>query len=152
MNRKLNQTVLLTLLLLLVSTNTWAQHFFNLTAQQVKIDSLLPRFSHAIPLPDNYQDSIYTVSIVYPEYIDMSANDLKLYKKITNTPLPANPEIEQQIVLNRKKAALEVSFVPLVERDKPKILVSFMLSVKAKAKKRAIRRANQQYANSMPTA
>lgn len=149
MNRKLNQTVLLTLLLLLVSTNTWAQHFFNLTAQQVKIDSLLPRFSHAIPLPDNYQDSIYTVSIVYPEYIDMSANDLKLYKKITNTPLPATPEIEQQIVLNRKKAALEVSFVPLVERDKPKILVSFMLSVKAKAKKRAIRRANQQYANSL---
>ncbi len=141
---------LLTLALLLVSANgTQAQRFFNLTAGQVKIDSLLPRFSYSIPLPDNYQDSVYTVSIVYPEYIDMSANDLKLYRQITDEPLPAQPVIEQQIVLNRKKAALEVEFTPLVLQEKPKILVSFMLSVKAKAKKRSVRRQNQQFAGSV---
>lgn len=146
MNRKLNQTLLLLMLLLLTANAAQAQRFFNLTAQQVKIDSLLPRFCHAFPLPDNYQDSIYTVSIAYPEYIDMSANDQRLYKQITQTPLPTMPQIEQQIVLDRKKAALEVSFIPLVNQDKPKIMVSFMLSIKAKAKKRSLRRANLQQA------
>ena len=51
---------------------TTAQNFFNLTADEVSVDTLLPRFSYSFPLPDNYADSVYTVEIVYPDFIDMS--------------------------------------------------------------------------------
>ncbi len=37
------------------------QRFFNLTADEVKVDSVLPHFLYSIPLPENYQDSVYTV-------------------------------------------------------------------------------------------
>ena len=58
---------------------TRAQKFYNLTAQQVKIDSVAPTFACAIPLSGDYADSVYTVSIAYPEYIDMTAADVARY-------------------------------------------------------------------------
>jgi hypothetical protein len=45
-----------------------AQHFYNLTAEEVKIDSLLPYVSYSWPLGTNYADSVYEVSIAYPEF------------------------------------------------------------------------------------
>ena len=49
-----------------------AQAIFDLTASQVKIDSLLPVFTWQKQLGPRYMDSTYTVSIAYPEFIDMS--------------------------------------------------------------------------------
>ena len=49
--------------------------------------------------------------------------------------MPELPEVEYQVVVSRKKGALEASLVPLVFRDgKYKILVSFMLNVEATPK------------------
>jgi hypothetical protein len=122
--------------------NVQAQRFFNLTAQEVRIDSLLPQFTYSLPLGENYADSLYTVSISYPEFIDMSASDVAKYKAISNAELPALPVIRQQIAVSRKKGYLEISFCPLVFRDKKfRTLVSFMLDVQAKPQKRAVRRA-----------
>ena len=112
---------------------TTAQNFFNLTADEVSVDTLLPRFSYSFPLPDNYADSVYTVEIVYPDFIDMSQRDINRYHAITTDTLPALPEIEQRVVVERKRGHLEVSFVPLVFREgKYQILVSFMLRLTAK--------------------
>ena len=112
---------------------TTAQNFFNLTADEVSVDTLLPRFSYSFPLPDNYADSVYTVEIVYPDFIDMSQRDINRYHAITTDTLPAFPEIEQRVVVERKRGHLEVSFVPLVFREgKYQILVSFMLRLTAK--------------------
>lgn len=112
-----------------------AQEYYNLTAQEVKIDSLLPVFTYARPLGQHYADSTYTVSIEYPEFMTMSADDVRRYEKISGAPLPALPEITQQISVSRKQATLEVSFVPLVWREgKYQKLVSFQLKVQATAK------------------
>lgn len=121
-----------------------AQRFFNLTAPQVKIDSVLPVVTYAIPLFEHYADSTYTLSIEYPEFIPMSDTDIINYQRITKEPLPRLPKINQQISVSRKKGVLEVSLVPLVYRNKKyQKLVSFMLKVKSKSisKRNASRRA-----------
>ena len=68
-----------------------AQHFFNLTAQEVRIDSLLPVFTYKQPLPSGYADSVYNVTIQYPEFVPMSREDILRYKQISDAPLPALP-------------------------------------------------------------
>ena len=112
-----------------------AQEFFNLTARQVRIDSLLPVFTWQRELGANYQDSVYTVSIAYPEFIDMREADIKRYQQISGgKPLPAMPEICQSVGVARKRGVLDASFVPLVYREgKYQKLVSFMLKVESRS-------------------
>ena len=120
-------------LLTFLSSPLLAQQYFNLTAQQVKIDSLLPAFAYSWPLDSRYADSTYVVSIAYPELIPMSADDVKRYEQITGGVLPPSmPKITQQVCVSRKKAQLEVSFVPIVFHDgKYQKLVSFQLKKQA---------------------
>ena len=119
-------------MLVLCSLSISAQEFFNLTADEVKIDSVLPSFVYERELGTAYADSVYTVSIVYPEFIDMSQADIARYKKITDYALPELPEVHQYIGVSRRRGTLYVSFLPLVFRDgKYQKLVSFMLKVKA---------------------
>lgn len=143
-NRRDGRTKLLCLfIVLMISLSASAQRFFNLTAHEVRIDSVLPHFAAAFPLDENYADSIYEVSIKYPEFIDMSRDDVRRYQSLTAQPLPQMPTITQRIAVERKRGILEVSFVPFVERNgKPQILVSFMLDIKAKAAKKAVRKLN----------
>lgn len=112
--------------------NISAQEFFNLTASEVKIDSVLPFFSRIYDLDAYGADSVYSVTIAYPEFIDMSEADIERYHQITSSPLPALPVVEQYIGVSRKQASLHVGFVPLVYRDgKYQKLVSFKLKVQA---------------------
>ena len=80
-----------TALLLLACLCTSAQQFFNLTAEEVRVDTLLPRFTYSQELGSDYADSVYTVSIDYPEFIDMSPADVKRYHAITGDTLPELP-------------------------------------------------------------
>ena len=64
------------LLLLAVSAHAQKQRFFNLTVEDVTIDSLLPHFTYAIPIGENYADSVYQLEIRYPEFLDMNATEL----------------------------------------------------------------------------
>ena len=124
--------------MLLVTLTASAQRFFNLTADEVRIDSLLPMFTHKLPLGSNYADSTYTISIQYPEFIPMSKADVERYHHITSAPLPALPEVSQLLSVDRKQGELTVSFLPLVYRDGTyQKLVSFMLEVKSE--KREVR-------------
>ena len=135
--------------MLLVALTASAQRFFNLTADEVRIDSLLPMFTHKLPLGSNYADSTYTITIQYPEFIPMSNADVERYHRITSAPLPAMPEVSQLLSVDRKQGELTVSFLPLVCRDgKYQKLVSFMLEVKAE--KRVVggrRAATSRYAD-----
>ena len=116
---------------MLTCLTTSAQKFFNLTAEQVKIDSLLPIFSCKLPLSKNYADSTYTVTIQYPDFIPMSAADVERYHQITQDSLPPMPEANWVVTVDRKQPSLEVSFVPLVFRQGQYMkLVSFMLEVR----------------------
>ena len=62
-------------LLVAVTANAQRQRFFNLTVEDIEIDSLLPQFTYAIPVGENYADSVYQLEIRYPEFIDMSKQD-----------------------------------------------------------------------------
>ena len=117
------------------------QRFFNLTADEVKVDSVLPHFLYSIPFPENYQDSVYTVSVKYPEYMDMTVSDVANYNRISGAALPSQVPLSQNISVSRRKGYLVVSFCPLVFRNnKYQMLVSFMLDVKAKAVKNSVLR------------
>ena len=119
--------------MLLATLTASAQRFFNLTADEVRIDSLLPMFTHKLPLGSNYADSTYTITIQYPEFIPMSKADVERYHHITSAPLPTMPEVSQLLSIDRKRGELTVSFLPLVYRDgKYQKLVSFMLDAKSK--------------------
>lgn len=138
---------LFTLLTFLPSASIAQQQFFNLTAEEVRIDSVLPRFTYAFDLPDGYADSVYQVRLKYPEYLPMSRADLVRYQQVTGQALPAPLQLSQGVVVERKHGRLEVEFVPIVLRDgKPQLLVSFMLDVTAKPLKRSIRKARAQAA------
>lgn len=109
-----------------------SQGFFNLTADEVKIDSMLPCFTWSSPLPNNYSDSVYTVSIDYPEFRDMSETDIHRYRQLSTDQLPQLPVVNTSTTVERKKPSLSVSFIPLVYRDgKYKKLVSFKLTITA---------------------
>ncbi len=117
-----------------------AQVFFNLTAQQVRVDTLLPVFTWQKQLGAYYRDSVYTVSIEYPEFIDMREADIRRYQQISGQPLPELPVVSQSIGVARKQGVLDVSFVPLVFRDgKYQKLVSFALKVETMPKRNATR-------------
>lgn len=117
-------------LLVAVTANAQRQRFFNLTVEDIEIDSLLPQFTYAIPVGENYADSVYQLEIRYPEFIDMSKQDEARYAKLCGSPLPSLPSITQQMVVEKKKGILEFSLVPLVERDgKKQFLVSFMIAM-----------------------
>ena len=135
-------------MLLLTGMTIHAQQFFNLTAQEVKVDSVLPVFNYAHELGYHYADSSYTVTIDYPEFIPMSQEDIERYQQISGAPLGEFPEITQQISVSRKQGKLNVSFVPLVCRKGVyQKLVSFQLKIKGRAVRRAARVAADRYAS-----
>ena len=126
------------------------QRFFNLTAEEVKVDTMLPHFLYSIPLPENYQDSVYTVTLKYPEYLDMTMTDVTNYNRISGAALPSQVSVDQSIAVSRRKGHLVVSFCPLVYRNhRYQMLVSFMLDIKAQAVKGSVmrqRKNNKAYA------
>lgn len=106
--------------------------FFNLTADEVKIDSMLPHFTYSLPLAANYQDSVYAVTIEYPEFIDATPTEITAYNRVSGEVLPEMPVVSQQVSVSRRRASLVTDFCPLVYRDhKYQILVSFMIRVTA---------------------
>ena len=122
-----------------------AQRFFNLTSAEVKVDSVLPHFVYSKPLQGDWRDSIYTVSLKYAEYIDMSATDIVNYNRLSGAVLPHQVALHQQVVECRKQGSLRVDFCPLVFRDnRYQMMVSFMLDVKARPMKRTEQKARMR--------
>ena len=112
----------------MVSLTNAQQHFVNLSASDIRIDSMLPAYTHAFTLPGQYQDSIYHATVKYPEYIDMTPQETARYQAITNHP----PMVQQQIVVERKQAKLEVIITPIVVvNGRYKWLVSFMIDIQS---------------------
>lgn len=132
---------ILLLLSFLPTPALMAQRFFNLTTQEVKTDSVLPNFGYSIPLDHNYQDSVYTVSILYPEFVDMTSSDIYHYNRLSGTALPQLPAIRQDVTFNKKEPSLTINFCPLVFRNnRYQVLASFMLKVDSKPITRSTRK------------
>ena len=129
-----------------------AQEFIDLTPGQVRIgapdpdspegnSAALPVYTWQRQLGPRYQDSTYTVSIEYPEFVEMTKDEVCRYLEVCGEPLPELPVVRQTVAVARKQGVLEVSFVPLVFREgKYRKLVSFKLNVQSKAVGRAATR------------
>ena len=135
---KTYQILWIVVCLLFMALPVSAQKFFNLTSDEVKVDSVLPQFVYSYPLKGDYQDSIYTVELKYPEYIDMSADDIVHYNHLSGAVLSTQVVVNQKVMECRKKGVLLVTLSPLVFREnKYQALVSFMLDIKARPLKQA---------------
>jgi len=140
---KTNWRLITGLTLLLLCLQGKAQGFINLTAQEVRLDSLLPAYTYQKQLGPHYADSTYTVSIEYPEFIDMSEADIQRYHQLGGEEPGELPEIMQHVCVAKKQGMLDVSFCPIVKRDgKYQKLVSFKLNVKGSVKAQARTRAD----------
>ena len=127
------------LLLTCIITVQAQKRFYNLTAEELRIDSVLPNVAYSIPLPHNYQDSTYTLDIRYPEYIDMPESDIRKYKAICkDAKIGKNPMIQHSISIDKKKAVFVAHISPIVYREgKYRYLVSFLAELKASASTKA---------------
>ena len=76
-----------------------------------------PKVVYSLPLQGDYQDSIYTVTVKYPEYVDMPATDISHYNRLSGAALPEQVAICQQVTECRKQGLLVISFSPLVFRE-----------------------------------
>lgn len=120
--------------LLCLGVNAQAQRFYNLSPEDVKIETKLPIFACSIPLSGAFSDSVYTAFIRYPEFMDMSPSDVANFRRLSDSIPMSLPKIRQQVVTSRKQGALEVEFCPVIYREgKYQVLVSFMLGVSSKA-------------------
>lgn len=129
----MKRALLSLLLTVAVMTAIHGQRTYNLTAPQVRIDSVLPRVAFSFPLTGCYADSIYSVSIDYPEFIPMSSSDIARLQRITSDDLPRLPRVGHQVSVNRKQGSLDVWLTPLVKRGRRyEKLVSFVLRIDAK--------------------
>ena len=71
------------IVLLFLCQQAEAQEFINLTAQQVRIDSLLPIYTYQKQLMGNFADSVYSVSIEYPEFEAMNKTEVRRYMEVS---------------------------------------------------------------------
>ncbi|MCR4919007.1 MAG: type IX secretion system sortase PorU [Prevotella sp.] len=116
--------------------------FFNLTTSEVRVADRLPVFEHEFALPADYQDSIYTVELSYPEYIDMYPADVARVKALGIDSLAALPQIDTYIGVERKKATLYAQLCPITMRDgRWQKLVSFKLELHSQPAHSAARNA-----------
>ncbi len=106
--------------------------FYNLSADEIRVDTILSEFVETLPLEGQYNDSTYSAEILYPGFVEMTTDEIQLLQKLHSEvmPLPTLPEVKQNIVISRGKASIIFSFNPFVFRDgKYQKLTDFMLSV-----------------------
>lgn len=107
--------IILTMLMTLVAS---AQEFVDLSSSQMKVDSILPEMSHLFALPQGYQDSTYTIELLYPEYIPLTKADAKNYRVITGSKhTDVSPVVTYDYITERKSTMLRTSFIPIVEHN-----------------------------------
>lgn len=128
-------TALAAIFSLVAEAASTAQRFFNLTAAEVRVDSVLPRFSCSFPLGEAFADSVYAVRLAWPEFLEMGSDDAARFKTLSQTMPAEMPQVSSCVAVDRKRGTLEVSLTPIVCRDGQLMkLVSFMIDVTSEPK------------------
>ena len=121
--------------LVMTAMHAMSQQFVHLTDEELRIDSVsVPSYTQTTPLDGAWRDSSYVVSIVYPEFRDMTAQDAADYLRHNDVRPGSLPSLHTAVSYDRKSPSLYTSFCPVVFRDgKYQVLTSFMLRREAKA-------------------
>lgn len=121
--------------LVMTAMHAMSQQFIHLTDEELRIDSVsVPSYTQTTPLDGAWRDSSYVVSIVYPEFRDMTAQEAADYLRHNALKPGEMPCLHTAVSFDRKSPSLYTSFCPVVFRDgKYQVLTSFMLRREAKA-------------------
>lgn len=113
-----------------------ASEFVDLTADEMSIDSVLPLQTCFFSLPKNYRDSIYTIRLLYPEYLPLTKKEIRRYKQLTGgVEAPLTPTMEYVYARERTENQLYAYFTPIVKQGKRYYYVSsYKPSLQATAK------------------
>ncbi|MBQ8257034.1 MAG: type IX secretion system sortase PorU [Bacteroidaceae bacterium] len=89
--------------------------FTDVDWSQARRDSLLPECVAVMPLPADYEGYDYTVEVEYPEYREMTADEVAIYGlQACEGRLQATPVVETSVSIAAKKPMLDVSFLPVI--------------------------------------
>ncbi len=84
--------------------------------QSMRADSVRPWSGFGIELAGNWQDSVYTASIEYPELVEIGTDDLERWG-LNAGDIPAWPDVQTFIGQSHGSATLDAGFMPLLKRD-----------------------------------
>ena len=107
---------LITILMLAALTQTIAAQqelaFTSLDWNEMQIDSVLPVYTEVVPLETDYRTHTYTVSLLYPEYVALSAKEAQVAAQFDSL-LSETIDIETFVGIERGKGLLDISFIPI---------------------------------------
>lgn len=106
-----------------------AQEFTYVDWNVLRADSFPTYYNEVIPLEEDYDCYHYNVTLDYPQYERLTAKEAR---DVANwaTELPDHPSVTCHVAVSRKKGYLDVSFIPIVKRDKAYYrLASFKMKI-----------------------
>lgn len=142
------------LLLLFLSAfllETKAQ-FIDIDWETMALDTLLPRYTTMVELPDDYIMYDYSAVVEYPEFVAMSNSEVAHYRlEMLRDSLPAYPVVSASVGIAAKRGQLDISFVPIVCADGRfmrinsfKLVVNRTLNITSAVKRLNTRAVSQQ--------
>ena len=115
--------------------------FTRLDWSMLRIDSMLPTYSEVVPLETDYRLFDYTVSVLYPEWIPLTAQETAVAERFADI-LSDSLLIHSFVGVSRGRGLLDISFVPIVRHGDSfqkllsgKVLITPQVKHKAKRKK-----------------
>ena len=84
--------------------------------ESMSTDSVRPWCPFGIGLTGNWQDSVYTARIEYPELRKISSDDLKRWN-LSESDIPEWPVMETWIAESLGSASFCAGFLPIIKRD-----------------------------------
>lgn len=89
--------------------------FIDVDWKTIERDTLLPRFTTMVELPDDYIMYDYKATVEYPEFVPMTSAEVARYRLDSlRDSLPAYPVVEAAVGVSAKRGQLDVSFIPVV--------------------------------------
>lgn len=89
---------------------------FFLDWKYLPMDSIIPRYTEVIPLESDYRNYDYRVSLLYPEWKEMTKEEMRKMSRWADS-LSFDLRINTFVGVNRGKGVLDVDFIPVVARN-----------------------------------
>lgn len=89
--------------------------FTRLDWNELRIDSVLPRYTEVIPLESDYRNYDYAVSLEYPEYAPLTRDESMVVARFDSL-VDDHISVSTFVGVQRKVGVLDVSFVPIIRK------------------------------------
>lgn len=116
--------------------------FTRLDWNELRIDSMLPRYSEVVPLESDYRLYDYTVTLEYPEYAPLTQAESQVVARFDSL-VGEHIQVSTFVGVQRKMGVLDLSFCPIIRKDgKYQKLLSARITITPTPKPHSPRRAS----------